>query len=156
MSLYIIHVWRYINKRFPFDLIQLQVYHFQKVPFGHRFIERFDRFFYKVVYCHVEFPFKFFDKIANKINFPKIIHLYSRANLVDVRKLSKYLQAFQQKMGFSHPIYMLNIIVLESLFRTEWFLVSSERKSLFQVYGASNYLYILSIFHFIHSNEARF
>ena len=129
---------------------------FSESPFWSPFYWKIWQIFLQSFYCHVEFPFKFFDKIANKINFPKIIHLYSRANLVDVRKLSKYLQAFQQKMGFSHPIYMLNIIVLESLFRTEWFLVSSERKSLFQVYGASNYLYILSIFHFIHSNEARF
>ena len=49
--------------------------------------------------------------MENKINFPKIIPLYSRANLVDDRKLSKYLQAFQQKIGFSYPIYMLNIFV---------------------------------------------
>ena len=39
------------------------------------FIKKFDRLFYTAVhkYCHLEFPFKFFDEMVNKRDFLKII-----------------------------------------------------------------------------------
>ena len=52
--------------------ILIQVNNFQKFPFVHHFINKFDRFFLHSR-SHVDFLFKFFD---NKRDFLKIIDLY--------------------------------------------------------------------------------
>ena len=49
----------------------IQVDHFQKVPFVHKFIEKFGRFFYTA--CTIFF--KVFEKMVNKRVFLKIISL---------------------------------------------------------------------------------
>ena len=45
-------------------LFYVQVHNFQKVPFVHHFIIFFTKYSTQQ-YCHIEFPFKIFDKIHN-------------------------------------------------------------------------------------------
>ena len=52
----------------------IQVDHFQKVPFVHKFIEKFGRIFYTAVLSSTIF-FNFFDKMVNKRDFLKSINL---------------------------------------------------------------------------------
>ena len=55
-----------------FTFFTFQVNHFPIVPF----VNRFTKIFCTQQYCHVEFPFKFFDEMLNKGDFLKFIHLY--------------------------------------------------------------------------------